>query len=161
VAEGLGMHVHLEREDFEAALDRLIDRANLAVRAAVEEGINLLIRDAKLAAPVGKSSPRSSGGNGSVGGTLRRSISLVSISEDGPGRYTATAGPHVVYGRIRELGGTIRAKNAPYLKFQINGSWVQVKSVTQSGKPYMRPALEATAASFDEIMARKWREAMA
>lgn len=52
------------------------------------------------------------------------------------------AGSNVVYARIHEFGGTIKAKNAPFLKFQIGGRWAQVKQVQIPARPYVKPSIE-------------------
>ena len=45
--------------------------------------------------------------------------------------------PARVYAHIHNVGGVIRAKNAPYLKFKIGNQWIQVKSVRIKRKNYM------------------------
>ena len=69
-------------------------------------------------------------------GALKGSIQAESTSE------YAKIGTNLTYAKIHEFGGTITAKNSPYLHFQINGNWVRVGSVTITPQPYMRPALE-------------------
>ena len=76
--------------------------------------------------------------SGTRTGALGRSISVIIQS---PTR--AVVGPTMIYGAIHEFGGTIHAKNKPYLVFQYpKGSWHSVKSVTIPPRPYMRPAVE-------------------
>lgn len=48
------------------------------------------------------------------------------------------------YALIHEVGGKIRAKNAPYLIFKIKGQWVQVKEVTIRAKHYFQKGVERT-----------------
>lgn len=68
-------------------------------------------------------------------GRLRQSI----ISEvDG---RLARVGSNVIYARIHELGGTIVAKTARALRFQVDGEWVVARRVTIPARPYLRPAL--------------------
>lgn len=56
--------------------------------------------------------------------------------------WSATLGASAVHARIREKGGTIRAKNGPYLVFTgREGHLVAVKQVTQRATPYLAPAL--------------------
>lgn len=62
--------------------------------------------------------------------TLRNSIGIV--SRDGWG---GTYGTSLEYAWMRERGGTIHGN--PWLVFQVNGQWVKVRSVTQSGSHYM------------------------
>lgn len=67
-----------------------------------------------------------------------------SITTEPDGDEAVTVGPrNVVYAAIHEFGGTITAKNAPYLRFKTaDGAWHSVKSVTIPARPYMRPALD-------------------
>ena len=52
-------------------------------------------------------------------------------------------GTDVIYARVQEYGGTIRAKNKPYLVFKTaDGSWHRVKSVEITAHPYLRPAAD-------------------
>lgn len=72
-------------------------------------------------------------------GHLRRSIKSSLIT-----RYNllvASLHSDVVYAAIHENGGTIRAVNSPYLKFNIDGRWVSVKEVTIPARPYLEPAI--------------------
>ena len=47
------------------------------------------------------------------------------------------------YARIQEFGGTVTAKNKPYLVFQVNGQWVKKKSVMIRGKHYLENAIKS------------------
>ena len=73
-------------------------------------------------------------------GHLRRSIksSVVTRYEDIVGSLSSD----VVYARIHEMGGIIKASTKPYLKFQINNRWITVREVTIPKRPYLRPAFE-------------------
>lgn len=66
------------------------------------------------------------------------------ITAELEGDEAVTIGPrNVVYAAIHEFGGTITAKNSPYLVFQTaDGAWHKVRSVTMPAKPYMRPAVD-------------------
>jgi phage virion morphogenesis protein len=46
-------------------------------------------------------------------------------------------GSNVIYARIQQLGGTIRAKTAKALRFKIAGSWVMKQQVTIPARPYL------------------------
>lgn len=75
-------------------------------------------------------------------GNLRRSLTI-DLSED-----EVTVGTNLEYARIHDKGGEIRAKNKPYLVFQINGHWVRTKKVTipkYKGRGYMTPAYKEMA----------------
>lgn len=73
-------------------------------------------------------------------GSLRRSIHTEVKVSGASGK--AQIGTDLIYAAIQEFGGTIAAKNAPYLTFQINGRWVRVPSVEIPARPYMRPAFD-------------------
>jgi HK97 gp10 family phage protein len=59
-----------------------------------------------------------------------------------PKHGVVLVGTHVVYAAIHEFGGTITAKNAPWLVFKVGGQWVRTKSVNIRARPYLRPALD-------------------
>ena len=82
-------------------------------------------------------------------GTLRRAIRSES---DGPtGRLFAK----LVYAPIHELGGVIRAKNVPFLKFQIGENWKSVKEVIMPPRPYLMPAFEENMDEISEMLLDK------
>lgn len=79
-------------------------------------------------------------------GTLRASIQIlegVSASIGGDS-ISGSYGSTLEYAWQREEGGTITARNAPYLVFfwEEKGIWVATKSVTQSGSHYMQSSFE-------------------
>lgn len=49
----------------------------------------------------------------------------------------------VIYARIHEFGGVIRARNVPNLVFFIDDQLVVVKSVRMPARPHWRPALHS------------------
>jgi phage gpG-like protein len=57
---------------------------------------------------------------------------------------TASVGPRgVVYARIHEFGGLIKAKSGKYMTFMTkDGAWHKVKSVKMPARPYLRPAFD-------------------
>ena len=63
-------------------------------------------------------------------GTLAKSY----ITSWRSGQFTGAYGSTLRRSGILERGGTIKAKNAAYLKFQIGGAWVQVKQVKIKGR---------------------------
>ena len=91
-------------------------------------------------------------------GRLRGSITHdVRIEGD---RVVGRIGTNVVYGRIHELGGVIKAKNAKYLKFNIPGvGWRMAKSVTIPKRPFLRPSLEDNMSDIGRILAKRVEEA--
>lgn len=100
-------------------------------------------------------------------GTLRRSIhiggfeDLASDYQATPGRAPGVPGPEgagaqvavyvgtdLEYAAQREYGGTITARNARALRFKLpDGTWRMVRSVTQVGTPYLRPAMDTNNAA--------------
>ena len=50
----------------------------------------------------------------------------------------------LAYARIQEFGGTIYARNKPYLVFRYKGKWHKKKSVTITGKHYLQRAIDET-----------------
>lgn len=58
------------------------------------------------------------------------------------------------YAGAQEYGATILARHANYLKFQVQGRWVQVKRVTLPARPYLRPGAETALASLETHLTR-------
>lgn len=81
-------------------------------------------------------------------GNLAGSIVIM----DGPSAAGGAYGSSMVYAWQREKGGTIHARNKPYLHFQLpDGRWVKVKSVTQSGSHYMQKSMERLEPRVDPV----------
>ena len=78
-------------------------------------------------------------------GALAGSITV--LSQDGWGGRYGTGG--LVYAWMREEGGTITGN--PWLVFQVDGRWVRVRSVTQSGSHYMARSAESLGGRVDAI----------
>ncbi|MPY07383.1 phage virion morphogenesis protein [Moraxella catarrhalis] len=64
-------------------------------------------------------------------GELRDSI-ITSSDHD-----TASIGTNVVYARIHHFGGTIQAKNKPYLAFATPNGFARVKAVDLPSRPFL------------------------
>ncbi|UCE65933.1 MAG: phage virion morphogenesis protein [Candidatus Zixiibacteriota bacterium] len=73
----------------------------------------------------------------------------------GGGDIGGMVGTNKIYAAIHEFGGIIRAKRADFLKFQIDGSWVQVKQVRMPARPYMQPAFHENISRIEQIFARE------
>jgi len=73
-------------------------------------------------------------------GTLRNAIRMLERASVGT-NVRASYGvskADVVYALQREYGGTIRARNAPYLVFEVEpGHWIATEEVHQKGSQYM------------------------
>jgi len=75
-------------------------------------------------------------------GRLRSSISVRAVRKMGDS-YRASIGTNVVYARIHERGGIIRAKNQEFLTFNIPGvGFRKARSVTIPPRPFLKPAIE-------------------
>jgi len=86
-------------------------------------------------------------------GALRRSIQTdLSQVET---RLRARVGSNLRYARIQEFGGTITAKNKPFLVFRLpDGSFRRVKRVRLPARPYMRPGLKNAKPKVRRIFAK-------
>ncbi|HUN38468.1 MAG TPA: hypothetical protein VMU95_41285 [Trebonia sp.] len=73
-----------------------------------------------------------------VGGHLRRSVRLYAASRTGPYTAESRVRPMIVYARIQEMGGTIRA-HGKALHWVSGGIDFFAKSVTLPKRPYMAP----------------------
>lgn len=72
-------------------------------------------------------------------GHLRRSITMKQESK------SVKVGSDLVYARIQDQGGTIKARNGKYLCFKVKGRFVRVRQVTipkYKGRGYLTPAYE-------------------
>ena len=65
----------------------------------------------------------------------------------------AEIGPHVIYGRIQELGGTIRPIKAKVLHFVIDNRDIFAKQVTLPPRPYLAPAVNDHIDEIRDVMA--------
>lgn len=83
-------------------------------------------------------------------GTQRRSVHVEPSEE--AGHPIALVGTDLIYAKQREYGGIIKAKNGPYLIFQIDGHWVQTESVYQPPHPAWRPAFDNNLAKYERIL---------
>jgi phage gpG-like protein len=103
------------------------------------------------------SGPRSATQLGVKTGNLRRSIRLkLSLQKGRSLVYTES-----IYSRIHEVGGTIRAKRAPYLVFVGSGGHlVKTKQVTIPQRPHFGPTQEALKDRFPQIQDEEVKRAL-
>ena len=113
-------------------------RNDVAVRAVNAGGIQIENK-AKINAPV-------------LTGALRNSAST-SARLNGSQAEAEIGFRGLKYARIQEFGGTITAKNVPYLKFKYKGHWVQKKQVTLKGKHYFEKAIKEASGTAVQAMA--------
>jgi phage gpG-like protein len=64
------------------------------------------------------------------------------------------------YAGVQEFGAQIQALRANYLKFQVEGRWVQVKRVTVPARPFLAPGAEAAASALEGYLTSALMEDM-
>lgn len=72
------------------------------------------------------------------------------------GGVVGRIGSNVKYARIHELGGTIKAKNVPYLRFYVDGHWVSIKEVKIPARPYIMSSLNESVKRIGDILGVKF-----
>ena len=85
-------------------------------------------------------------------GALRNSVSTIS-KQTGNGAEAEIGFRGLAYARIQEFGGTIYAKNKPYLVYRVNGQWRKSKSVTIKGKHYFERSINHASGDARDAMA--------
>lgn len=83
--------------DFDAAITRMVAAADEAAKQFVTKGGHLIERNAKLHAN-GRPGPNV------ITGSHRRSFTVAGIARTGPGAWTSSTGPTMIYSRRLELG---------------------------------------------------------
>lgn len=74
-------------------------------------------------------------------GRFARSIARTDAVQEGPDRVTVGVGSPLSSARIKERGGTIRARRGRYLTFPLpGGGFVKVESVRLPARPTVIPA---------------------
>jgi hypothetical protein len=136
-----------------SALDALSLRITEAARKGAQDAGFMIEAAAKRNAS-GRPGPNV------ITGSLRRSIRTSPVAEAGPSRYVVEVAPHIIYGRIQELGGTITAINGPYLIWKGPYGWRQKESVTLKPHEYLRPAVEESRAGIYALAVKYFSEAV-
>lgn len=148
-----------DTSDFLSGVSALRARLNEATEDIVEDGLGILTEAIMDNAPVRT-------------GTLRRSVQATPVRQNGEGIYEGQVGPTVIYARIRELGGDIYPR--PRLVIGKDGriyphvlSWVGpdgrrrfAHHVHQVGRPYVKPAVEASRDPINDMARERWAAAI-
>jgi len=137
-------------EKSKALLKKMPELVKPAIYKGMKKGMVLADRDARLNLS-GRVLQRRTG-------RLRNSITH-DVKIEG-NKVVGRIGTNVIYGRIHELGGVIKPRQAQYLRFNIPGvGWRMAKSVTIPARPYLRPALEDNVKDIGEIITKRIEEA--
>lgn len=141
-------------DEFQAKLKQL-DKATRGkvLLKAVEAGARVVEVNAKLNVERTFSKHATGGLAGSI-----------TVDSSGSDRMAeAKIGPTVEYGRIQELGGTIKPVSAQYLSWidPDTGERMRAKSVTLPARPYLRPAMDDHGDEIEEAVAAQVRAGIA
>lgn len=135
-------------DDAIAALDALLQRMSAATENIVARGAQVIVANAQQNAPV-----RS--------GTLRRSIFADPVQRTSALTWMTQVAPHVIYGRIQELGGTIVPKRARMLSWiGPSGRRVFAHSVTLHGQFYLTRGYQQSLDRIQQIASDEWGQAI-
>jgi len=143
--------------DVGAAIDALIASVIEATAKATMDGAMLVKSLAQAEAP-------------HKTGRLAGSIDVTGPGPTGSASFEALVGPTVVYGRLRELGGWIPGGASPQPKPPGKRDWLHwvdeagnghfSKLVYQTGRPYLKPAVEGAELRFRSILANRVGDAI-
>ncbi len=134
-------------------LARLEELLPALLRESLEQALEVGLAEARARMAPGGGGPQIRSGR------LAESLSA-EVWQDGDawvGELTADA----PYAAAQEYGAVIQARQRAYLKFQVQGRWVQKRQVELPARPYLRPGAEAAALALPQILNQKLREALA
>jgi len=134
--------------------DKLLKEMPGMVRKGLVNAMNKVAKDTEEYA---KKSFGKSGRPNTITGRLRDSIK--GSASKRVNSLVVTLSSDLIYSRIQEEGGTIRAKGGGYLTFPIGGDWVKVKSVRLPARPYLRPAIQDNLTKIEKTLTDSiWKE---
>ena len=133
-------------------LARLEQALPQAIRRALEQAMELGLRAAQRAMEPGGGGPQVRSG------ALRRSLACRVYEQDGA--FIGEISANTPYAMAQEYGAVIQAQKAKYLKFRVQGRWVQVKRVVLPPRPYLRPGRDAAAEALPELLAQNLQEVL-
>lgn len=123
------------------ARERVIAPAEAAGRQAIDDVVELAQANARKHSRTGR---------------FERSI-RANVRETAPGKIEARIGSPLSSAGIKERGGTIRARNAPYLHFPVGGRWARVEQVYVPPTPSVGPAVEQFPRIAEDALREAWR----
>ncbi len=133
-------------------LARFLERLPRALRRALERSLEHALATARRRMAPGGGGPRIRSG--------RLSRSLHTRVRERPGGLVGELWSDVPYAGVQEYGAVIQARKARYLKFRVQGRWVQVRRVVIPARPYLRPALEEGRRVLEDYLSRALEEEM-
>lgn len=146
----IGLNARLEGENPFTRLERVLPEV---LRASLEQALEVGLAAALDRMRPGGGGPRIRSGR--LAGSLAAEV--YQAGDTWVGRLSADT----PYAAAQEYGAVIQAKKAKYMKFQVQGRWVQKRRVELPARPYLRPGAEAAADALREIVSQKLREALA
>lgn len=169
---GAGAYVHVDITQTLASIDVISVAVDVATEHAVADAAALVQRAAQALAPIGVE-----GNATDPPGTLAASIRVDGPSAMEDHAYQAKVGPTTVYGRQRELGGSIFPQASSALAFTKFGTrlvigpgvspaafgntvYLNRPGVTQEPRPYLKPAVEETEPLVLDLFAREVEDAL-
>lgn len=92
------------------------------------------------------------GGGGPTSRSGRLAASLFARLSGSGARLQGAIASDAPYAAAQEYGAVIQAKRAAYLKFQVQGRWVQVKQVTLPARPFLGPGTQEAADELERLI---------
>ena len=125
-----------------AGLDDLKARIRTASQRATAKAAQVIVKNTQANAPVRT-------------GALRASIYADPVTDEGES-FVTQVGPHIVYGRIIDMGGTIEGH--PWLAWDselLGRRFATKKPVTVIARPYFRTGVEESQDEINDIIAQE------
>lgn len=126
----------------ENPLERLARRLPSILEKAMERALQKGLDAARARMSPGGGGPQVRSGR------LLRSL-LARVTRNGD-TIQGTLSADAPYAALHEYGGVIQARQSKYLKFQVQGRWVQAKRVEIPARPYLRPGRDAAAQALEK-----------
>lgn len=133
-------------------LAHFLERLPQALRRALERSLEHALATARRRMEPGGGGPRIRSGR------LARSL-RARVHQRGD-RLVGELSSDLPYAGVQEYGAVIQARKARYLKFRVQGRWVQARRVVIPARPYLRPALEEAQRVLEDYLFQALEEEM-
>lgn len=140
------MSLHIDASDLDAWAARMEEAPPILQMEMGKRTVNLLQNGAAF---MRQFAPR-------LTGRLQGSIRILSGGKFAGGVASGAYGTTLFYAPQRNFGGVIRARNAPFLVFQIGGQWIRTKQVFQTGAHFLEKSIE----KLNPLIEREYRYAL-